>query len=329
VGLGKVELARRQVGRALEDFDRVLSVEPEHHEVRRIVRRLARRAWVGRVARDAVLALVGAAVLTVGISTLLGEPRGLEPPPIAGAETTNGREVLRNVTFVVRGPGDLYVDDVLRAKGAAGTLAWELGPGSHRARLVGGGRDITVPFEVLATRDPAPVRLDVTAPDPRNGANAKPQLPATPPRSKLVQLRIAGGLWVDVRQDDQLVMTGQLSPVKLTLSFGTHKLRFSNPCCEPLELDVMVSDTEPPELEPIDLKPSPARLFIDGAPPGARVEVAGKREGLREGEPVFVPMATRGPVDHLVTVMRGEQLLLKAMARFEPGRERRLEVPTP
>lgn len=67
-------------------------------------------------------------------------------------------------------------------------------------------------------------------------------------------------------------------------------------------------------------------MFIDGAPPGARVEVAGKREGLRLGEPIFVPLAVRGPVDYLVIVVKDDKVLLRETTRFEPGRERRLTV---
>jgi hypothetical protein len=141
-----------------------------------------------------------------------------------------------------------------------------------------------------------------------------------------VQFRIAGGLWVNVFLDDAEVMREQPSPVKLTLAYGAHRLRFSNPCCEPADVTVKVSDTEPPEIEPVDLKPRPARLFIDGAPPGSRVEVAGKREGLRPGEPVFVPMTARGPTEFTVVVFRGDHVILREVARFEPGRERRLAV---
>jgi hypothetical protein len=331
VALGKAELAARRVGSALEDFDRVLSIEPEHPEVRRIVRRLAQRAWAGRSARLGALALVGAAIVTLGLGTLLGRPElpepAREPAGVEGAAPEP--QAARAVPFLVRGVGDLYVDGRLEARGASGRVTRELVPGAHLVRIVGSRRDTTVPLEVPASGDFGPITLDAgpreTAVTPATPAETSPQ---TPPPSRTVLIRAKDGLWLNVWVDEVQVMREQPSPVRLELTHGRHRLRFSNLCCEPVTLDLNVSATEPPELEPIELRPSPARLFIDGAPEGARVEVAGKAEGLRPGEPVFVPMATRAPARHEVVVIHDGQVLVRQAVNFEPGRPTHVVVPS-
>jgi hypothetical protein len=335
VALGKASLARRRVGPALEDFDRVLSIEPNHLEVRKIVRRLSRRAWTGRVLRDAVLAVVGAAVVTALTA------RGLEwrTPSLAAlvdsATSAPASPGMRNVTFILRGTGDLFLDAELVQKGATDALSLELAPGPHAARLVGARRSAVADFNVPAEGSVPPVKLDVAmklpaGPSPDAVSPPRPAIasesPSSAAGSKMVQFRTAGGRWVNVYVDDALAAKERQSPVSILLSFGAHRVKFSNPCCEPKEIVVQVSATEPPVLDPIDLKPSPARLYIDGAPPGALIEVAGKRVGLNPGEPVYVPMESTEPAEHVVVVTKGERVLLRERATFEAGRERRLAV---
>ena len=41
---------------------------------------------------------------------------------------------------------------------------------------------------------------------------------------------------------------------------------------------------------------------------------------------MFVPMKERSPAEYLVVVIKDDQVLLRELARFEPGRERHLSV---
>ena len=348
LALGKMNMAGQQLGLASEDFDRILSIRPEHAEVRKLVRRMARRARSTRIARGAVLAIAGAAIATFTIGSFLGRPHSNAPGPSGAASSDPNRSAAtslaptdpgaatkakRNVTFIINGRGDFYIDNTLVHSGASDALAYELSPGPHEARIANAQRTNTLPFNVPNEGPVAPIKIDV--PLQAGGAQATPG-PGGPiqpvtaahrsPKNKSVQFRMAGGRWVNIYVDGQLLAKERQSPVNVDLSYGDHRVRFSNPCCEPEEISIRVGDDEPAVLEPIVLRPSPARLYIDGAPPGALVEVAGKRVGLNPGEPVYVPVESTEPATHWVSVSKGDHILLRTKAVFEAGRERRLAV---
>ncbi|MBN1959913.1 MAG: serine/threonine protein kinase [Deltaproteobacteria bacterium] len=349
--LGKKELSNGHIGAALEDFDRVLADESNQPEVRRLINRLTRRALAGRILRNAGIVLLGTVIVTLIGSKLLNSQllqKSTTSGKIANASTQIN--VVRNVTFLIQGSGDLYIDGFLVKHQATDAISHELLPGKHHARLVNKENDIAIPFSIPLTGAIAPIKINATK-TPTNAATDIPSVtnqtitpkipstdieaknrfashfaPADSTKNKIIRFRIAGGLWVNVKIDNEREMREQLSPVPIKLAYGEHQLRFSNPCCEPVEIKIKVNDTEPPQLEPINLKPSPARLFIEGAPVGALVEVAGKREGLRLGEPIFIPMTVRGPTELLVVVKKENHTLLQQTIRFEPGREHRLVV---
>ena len=82
-----------------------------------------------------------------------------------------------------------------------------------------------------------------------------------------------------------------MGPFVLRLPYGQHRIRFTNDRALPKILDIIVSDTEPAQMEPIRLKPAPARLTLIGVPDGSIVEVAGKRHAinaLTHNDPIFI-----------------------------------------
>lgn len=86
--LGKVALALGDTGVAVEHFDRVLSLVPNHKEVRRILNRLSRRTLLMRGVRSVGLGLVGGLALAYGIATwMMSQPaQPAVPAPAPAAE---------------------------------------------------------------------------------------------------------------------------------------------------------------------------------------------------------------------------------------------------
>jgi hypothetical protein len=331
VRLGKGLLKERRVGSATEDFDRVLNMKPDHPEVRRIVRRLSRRATLTRVVRDGALAVAGAAVLTVGVGSFWGSPSSqtLVAPvltPLAAIAPAT-----RNVAFSLRGRGDLFVGERLVRKSVTGGVATELVPGTYTVRFVGAQRSSE--HELVVPREGAmpPVALDVTPePAPRKDTAARPsQIVVDLKKKKSPEFRIQDGVWVDVYVDGQLVGKQKPTPIRdLALTYGEHTVRFENPYAYPAEITVRVSDTEPPALDPIVLRPRPARLLITNAPAGALVQVGeNRRVGLVPGDPVNVPIAEMsGTVVEWVSVIVGDQVIARKRLTFKPGADQTLAV---
>ncbi len=337
VDLGKAALKARAIGRASEDFDRVLSLEAGHAEVQRLVRRMGRRRLAGRVARDAAIIVAAVTALTFGVGTYLEQPstlpkderpvsRSTSPPPlptVATVATATPKGAQRNVVFSVHGHGDLYIDGQLVQRGLSGGYAKLLNAGTYQVRVVGSERTTTAELLVPASGPLLPLELDVSAPQ------APPKTPVRAPpvaqKRKAVRIR-PSGVWINVYVDGVLAEKERMEPFDLMLPYGTHELRFTNPLALSETLNIKVSDTDPPELEPVRLTPLPAQLFIEGAPDGAAVEVAGKRVLLTAGEPVRVPLQTSRPTEHEVVVKHGDRVLLRQRAVFEPGKEQRLAV---
>ncbi len=324
--LGKAALEQKRIGQATEDFDRVLSLSPEHAEVKKILRRLNRRAWTGRVVRDGALALLGAAAVTLGLGTWLGTPTPIEPKqePVVVAPPPSV-EAERNVVFVILGKGDLYVDDRLVTTGAEDSFAALLPPGKHLARLVGQKRTDDAAFEVPKTGKVDAVLLDVRV---DTLLASRPPPPAVV-KEKDVQLRMTGS-WANVYVDGELARSNVTSPFILNLRYGEHTVRLATDFSDSAPITLRVSDSEPGALEPIVMRPLPARLHIDGAPAGSIVEVPGLglRRAVLEGEPVRVPLAAIKDTEYEVVVVKDAQVLLRARPTFKPGKDMRLAVTT-
>jgi hypothetical protein len=330
VSLGKGLLKERRVGAATEDFDRVLNLDPEHPEVRKIVRRLTRRATVSRIVRDGAIAIIGAAALTYGVAHLLEHVA----PPAEEFPVVAVQQPLRAVGFVLRGRGDLYIGEELVERNVTGQVGHELPPGEYRVRFVGAEHTDEQVLVVPTEGAPKPLVLEslAPAPAPRESptTTAVRRVIADPSKHKLVTFRVKDGLVTNLYVDGKLVRTGAQSPIKdVDLTYGEHRVRFATDFTEPAEIVVPVSDTEPPEIDPIVLKAQPARLFIDGElPPGAFVDVADKKRLVTPGEPINIPMADTSPVLHTVKVVVGDRVIFQSAPQtFRAGRVVRLAVP--
>jgi hypothetical protein len=330
---GKAELAAGRVGAGIEDFNRVLAVEPSNREVRRILDRLARRARVRRLLRDAAVVVLGAAVVTVAAGLAIDAVQTElvrrstaealahappEPPPVMELSAD------QNVTFVLTGTGDLFVDGTRIAEGVSRFFPARLMPGMHRVRFVGEHKTDAAEVEIVVDQEIPPIELDVSVPLPA----AVPE----PPPTRQVEFLAAGG-WVDAYVDDELVQKGLMGSFMLELTHGQHRLRFVNPAFQPYDKDLTVSDTEPPNRVVIKIEPLPARLFVRGGPDDLIVDVAGVRRVINSrtrADPIHVPLELgfgESSQDHevLVTDLDGGELLRQRVA-FRPGEERQVVV---
>jgi hypothetical protein len=197
--LGKAALARGQTGPALEHFDRVLSLQPGHPEVHRILDRMARRSLTLRLVRDAALAIGGALVVALALTWWLDRPATAPAPPgspraALTAAAPPGEAQGRNVIFVLQGRGDLYLDGQLVRHNASGTAARLLQPGPHVARYVGLTQVDSQSFEVPGEGPVSAVQLDArgtAGPTPAAPAAAAVAMPsAVPTRPSLSRRRL-------------------------------------------------------------------------------------------------------------------------------------------
>jgi serine/threonine-protein kinase len=80
-GAGKQALAEGNVARAMDRFNRVLAIDPDHHEVKGIVRRVGRRKELARRAKQlAAFAAIGALAGGAGYGAIKLFPRPVEEP---------------------------------------------------------------------------------------------------------------------------------------------------------------------------------------------------------------------------------------------------------
>jgi tRNA A-37 threonylcarbamoyl transferase component Bud32 len=336
--LGRDAFAAGRTGEAMQHFDRVLSIDPEHAEVRRILLRLSRRHMTARVARAVALGVAGAAA-AVAIAAGWTDWQASRPPP--ASEATRGGPTAKNVAFVVNGTGDLYVDGLIAVPGLSGSDALLLEPGEHVATLVGAEKSDVQPFVVDRVGPVSPVTLDVRV---RAAPAPQPQSPPQPADAgtraepinrpvRQVEFKPAGQwvtLYVDGRPEP--VVTEQMRVFRVPLTYGSHRLRFTNDKAQPLEQDIVVSDTEPPETVIVRLKPLDAKLRVTGAPDGSVVEVAKRRFVINErtrDDPIFVPLPEgqgRADLEVVVRSRDGAQEHLRRRVTFRAGEELTLAV---
>lgn len=98
IASGRAALGDRNLGRAMDRFNRVLAIEPEHAEVRGLVRRVSRRVDLGRRLRRVAVALALLVTLvasaTVARPYLLPEPAEVAPPSLLLATDPTASPIL-------------------------------------------------------------------------------------------------------------------------------------------------------------------------------------------------------------------------------------------
>ncbi|MBI5509237.1 MAG: serine/threonine protein kinase [Deltaproteobacteria bacterium] len=332
--LGKKALAAGATGPAIEDFDRVLGLDPKNTEVRGILDRLAWRAQLRRFSRLGGLAAVGALLVSVGGAYLIDavaawrseQERELRPPPVTSPPSTGDAVApaappLRNTLFLLKGSGDLFLDDVKRRARASGAVPIELAPGKHKVKLVGAKRTMVREITIPQTGPVSAVELDVSVTE----VTAAP-----PPKTKAVEFKPAG-MWVTAFVDDtpEAAVKNAMKNFTLTLAYGKHRLRFVNDRAQLNEMELAVSDSEPPGVVVVRMVPRPAKLKVVGAPDGAVVEVAGKRtlvDQWTRDEPINVPLDV-SPTQFDVLVKVAGKADLHSLITFTAGESHTLEVP--
>ncbi len=248
-------LAAGQRVRALSAVNRLLALEPESALAREILKKVAGRQRVRRVALGVAVAsaLVGAGL---GLSRLPQRARRpetsrAEPLPVAAA--SRPAPVSTPAALAAAGP-----HDTAPAKPHALPLSakrWRTGWGVH---------ELARPLAV----SPAPA-------------------PAAPPG----RLHLFVQPYADVLVDGSRRASG-VPTLDLELPAGTHELRLVHPDCEPLERPVTIPAAGEASLR-VRLTPKPALLEIRGAPPDAEVMVDGEFRGTvaqSAREPFRVPM---------------------------------------
>jgi serine/threonine-protein kinase len=320
VSAGRRNLEQGRRGAAIDDFDRVLSLDPQHAEVRRILQWISVQKRLWRGAQLGGMGVLGAAVLTFLAVTWRAAPveAGPEPTPPVVATTAPAE---RNVTFTLAGRGRLEIDGQVHQAEATGSYAALLAPGQHSVRLVGTERTDERVLLVPARGAVPPVALDV-APIPRE----RPK-PAPARRREVV---FNAREWVHMYVDDGAapVVSKQQGVFRIALTHGVHKLRFLNDYAKPYEVLVTVSDTEPPGVQVIRLEPKDGRLQLTGVPAGGlTVEVAGSMRVLtpiNRDDPILVPLGQSR--EHEVLIEKEGFQPFRKRLTFVPGQTTLLAV---
>jgi serine/threonine protein kinase len=334
--LGKAYLEAGSPGQALEDFDRVLSLDPGNNEVRRILDRLARRASVRRFVRAALLGVVGSVPVTLIVASVIqlatGPEKPLFPPDVPEPLVANRlldvpqAPTSRDVTFALTGVGDLWIDDTLVKSKVHGLETISMLPGEHAIRFAGRKRTdervVVVPKE--GEGDVQPVELDV---------RVKRRPVKLPPKVREVEFN--SPRWVNVYVDGgtKPVLEEVGGKFALQLTHGKHTLRFENKYGEPEIMPLNVTATTPSRRITVRIKPKPAWLRIVGAPDGAFVEIAEQKRPINEftrDDEIIVPLDDLGPlessVEHDVVVRMVGHREFRKRVTFRPGEHKEVQV---
>jgi hypothetical protein len=190
--------------------------------------------------------------------------------------------------------------------------------------------DRSPPTKTTPTKQPlvtSPANLPTnpsTTPD-------KPADPTPPKPTPIRSVRFNAVNVVTAYVDDATdpAVRDRIGPFSLDLGHGTHRLRFTNPLAYESEMNLQVDDVNPAQLVVVRLQPLPAKLFVDSAPDGAMVEVAGRTflvNAQTRNEPIFVPLPLGAGSQSLEVVVRRGDLEWRKVVDFKPGQERRLDV---
>jgi hypothetical protein len=150
-----------------------------------------------------------------------------------------------------------------------------------------------------------------------------------PPEHHEVRFNAVNVITAYVDDAPQPTVRDRIGPFTIDLTHGTHRLRFVNPLAYDNEMSVAVDATNPPQVVVVRMQPLPAKLFIDRAPDGSTVEVAGRTWLLNaqtRNEPIFVPLPLGSGSQSMEVVVRRGDLEYRRNIEFKPGQERRLEV---
>mgnify|MGYP001315339937 CR=1 FL=1 len=345
IGLAKDALSAGDLAQALNDFDRVLSIEPNNKEVHAFLRALHRKRWVRRSLVGISVAAAFCALLFVGYQWWI--PYGYAPsaesaprepvnelalvppsPPVeAQAEVPLQRQDAqekRNVVIMLEEKGSIYLNGDRVKKDASGNLSILVSPGRHRVELRKGERRISKEIEIPSAGAIAPIWLRLPAREPSS-------LSVQVARKKKEVFFKTAGAWVNVELNGKMVARNKMGRFSLDLPYGKHILRFTNDKAQPKEKVVWVTDEEPPRgfVVMIPLKPKDGRLLVKGAPDGSVVSVAGKRRLMTEltrQDPILVPLEEgKGVTTHEVTIQFGSKIIRRTIV-FRPGEEHILAV---
>ncbi len=325
VELGKETLARGQHGVAMEHFDRVLASKPHDAEVRKLLRRLGRRvsllkaARAGAVATLVAMLLAGVAYGAMSWKTEQEEPRRVgetrESTSESRAPIAESQDPSPDARLPIADPAitDNRNQDATARDTATSAIS-----------------DRTQPAKATPTKQP-PVASPANPPD-------DPKLPRDPPADPVpvkptpmrpVRFNAVNVVTAYVDDGAEPVVRDRIGPFTLDLTHGTHRLRFTNPLAYESEMNVSVDDVNPAQLVVVRLQPLPAKLFVDKAPDGATVEVAGRTwlvNAQTRNEPIFVPLPLGAGSQSLEVVVRRGDLEWRKVVDFKPGQERRLDV---
>ncbi|MBI2376892.1 MAG: protein kinase [Deltaproteobacteria bacterium] len=225
VELGKSAALERSFARATDCFNRVLALDPEHAEVKTLVRSVGRGALSRRLGRFGAIAASIGAVTTALIVGLVrhDEPPSEEAPPIPTPFTRVARIVPLPEPVVKRAEGGAArsaevpeAADPARARSMPVAVAH---PATSRTETSGLAHQAPVRAPSVATKDTAPAELAPTPAEP-SVAPAKP-----PPAELLVRI---GGSFADVWLDGRLVSPHKFLET-LKLEEGVHELVVAKP----------------------------------------------------------------------------------------------------
>ena len=358
--LGKDALAEKENARAIAHFDRVLSLEPEHEEVRALLQRMTRQASLGRALRRGMTAsLVIMAV--VALVAFWPEERIPDPTPLSDEQASplpgdsssssfpkEDQTPKRNVIFSLTGSGALSVDGSTVRSPASGTVALMLREGKHQIRFSGAGQALDKTIDIPATGPIPVVHLELSKPKvsreiskpPGTSKTSEKQTPAEE-RSKeiaivpipMARLFIDGSPKAHTTTDPLGKKTDVLFRETLVrLRYGKHTLHFTHESARAVDVVVQVGENSPPgDRVLVKLQPLPARLVLKGQPPGL-VEIlldgssVGFRSDANANEPIIVPLESFSKRTKSVQIMKKGYLPFRQNMRFSPGKAKVLEV---
>jgi serine/threonine-protein kinase len=264
---GRALLAKGEGARAAKLLNEALALRPDSAEVGELLRARppARRSW----------ALVGGAVLAVGLLAGLGvwgwarhqdvAPEAVATAPVVPERASPPAPVPEPVREPVSEPAPEPVPEKaapVPEEPAVRAPRQTPRPLQSKRTEPPVARPTTPPPEVAP---PAPV----VAPPVAGVSSPESQVPAT--------LRVVTRPWAEVFVDGQ--SRGYTPRVReLRLSPGTHRLRFDNPLCDPIEEVLQVSAGESVSRE-LNLRVRKAEVSVV-APVGARVLMDGTELGV-------------------------------------------------
>lgn len=335
---GKEALAAGAQGQALEHFDRVLALEPDHAQVRALLSDIHRSRRWRRGVRTSLLATTAIAVLTgtaVGIGYLTQPywqdvaPRAIDTTPdpspsepLASVPPATD-ETRRNVPIMISGQGDIFVDGTLVRQGASGPQALLLAPGDHNIQVKQGAlvreQAVTVPPNGLI----APLTFDVREPQ-----RPRPPRSVTPPPTRDVVFNARRWVTVFVDGASEPFVENRQGRFSIPLTHGEHRLRFVNDFAKPYDLTLQVDAQRPPGPVVLDLEPKDGRVLLVGGPKGdLQVRIGDRRRiltDLTRSDPILVPL--KASRTHEIVVEAAGYKPMRQSVTLTPGKTLELAV---